>query len=346
MKMRGILMLGTAILVGGAAVMLAQNALQPEPAPRVETAPQQQIQMGSVVVATVPLKFGNAIRREHLRAVDWPLDSIPTGAFAEIDQIVGNDEEARVALRSIEINEPVLKTKVSGFGGRGSLANLVSADMRAYTIRSNVIDGVAGFVMPGDKVDIMLTRQKNSGGGNDPNNMITDVLLQSIKVLAINQTADDSREDPAVANAVTVEVTPKQAQKLTLAQQVGKLTLALRNVTNAGAVTPDTITLADLKVGEANTPPAPIAEAKPSKQVVVLKPRKPSKPTVRVVRGLQSSTVTVEKEAGSNGRENAEPLQLTPQPSTGLTTPKSNDEPILLFQDSEARIDAPNGDQG
>ena len=113
--------------------------------------------------------------------------------------------------RPIETNEPVLKSKVSGFGGRAILSSMIAPDMRAMTIRINDVSGVAGFVLPGDHVDIILIRDF----GGSP---VTDILLQNIKVLGIDQDANQNRQQPGVVRAVTFEVTPTQSQKLVLAQ--------------------------------------------------------------------------------------------------------------------------------
>src|SRR3546814_18955956 len=90
--------------------------------------------------------------REQLRLVKWPGDAVPEGAFTSIEALVGGEEE-RVVLRTLEVNEPVLENKISGFGGKASLAAILSPEMRAVTIRVNDVAGVAGFVLPGDRVD-------------------------------------------------------------------------------------------------------------------------------------------------------------------------------------------------
>jgi pilus assembly protein CpaB len=217
-----------------------------------------------VVVATTQLHFGNNIRREHLRLVEWPASSVPEGSFAAIDELLGEKVDKngkktkieRVVLRPMEKNEPVLKTKVSGFGGRASLSALITPGMRATTIRMNDVNGVSGFVLPGDRVDILLTR--NQGGAKKSKfGLTTDIFLQNMKVLGIAQDANENRNKPMVVRTVTLETTPLQAQKLTLAQKVGTLSLSLRNVTNDEAEKPQTVSLKDLKIGEINESPEP-----------------------------------------------------------------------------------------
>ncbi len=294
MRMRAFWMLGLALMLAGAAVFLAQNWLQSQKPQIVEVPAEPQVQMATVVVAATPLYFGNTIRREHLREIEWPAGAVPPGSFSTVEELIGDESERRVALRAIEINEPMLKTKVSGFGGRASLSTILAPEMRASTIRVNDINGVAGFVLPGDHVDIMLTRSASGGKDSD---LLTDILLQNVKVLAIDQDANEDRAQPAVVKAVTLEVTPVQAQKLVLAQRLGQLSLALRNITNAVAEKPKTVTLRDLKVGEVNQS---IGETpKPVQKTVVVKktPKKKKEGlSVRIVRGLASTKYEVQPE--------------------------------------------------
>ena len=284
---------------------------------------QPQIALTKVVVASTKLYFGNTIRNEHVRLVDWPADVLPPGSFQSVDELLGDAEE-RVVLRGMEVNEPVLKTKVSGFGGRASLSSVIAPEMRAITIRVNDVNGVAGFVLPGDHVDILLTRDRSGGqarrGGGI--NLITDVLLQNVKVLGIDQQASEQVDKPSVVKAVTLEVTQFQAQKLVLAQQVGTLSLALRNVTNVAADATRTVTLADLRVGEANLSPDADGE-KPketkTKSVVVKKTgRKGGKGlSVRIVRALQSQKYEVQPERSISSRPVlSKPLNLIPTKTT------------------------------
>jgi pilus assembly protein CpaB len=140
----------------------------------------------------------------------------------------GVDESGdRIALGAIVVGEPVLRPRVSGFGERPILSRQVAEGMRAISIRVDDVIGVAGFVLPGDRVDILLTRQ------DDVNTdlMVTDIVLQSIVVLGIDQLANQQTEEPILARTATVEVTPEQAQKLALAQRAGSLSLALRGTT-------------------------------------------------------------------------------------------------------------------
>ena len=335
MKMRAFWMLAVALMLAGGSVYLARNWLENQVQPVIvqeQAAPE--IPLTKVVVAGTPLQFGNVIRREHLRLVDWPASTLPPGAFTSFEELLG-DEEDRVALRPIETNEPVLKSKISGFGGRAILSSMIAPDMRAMTIRINDVSGVAGFVLPGDHVDIILIREF----GGSP---VTDILLQNIKVLGIDQDANQDRQQPGVVRAVTFEVTPTQSQKLVLAQQVGELSLALRHTTNVDAVQPQTVTLRDLRIGEANLPDQPeatslvlqegerpqIAEAprkvepkKPTAKVVTrrLSTKRDSLSAIRIVRALKATSYEVQPEKATAARANpgnAEPVNLLPKSNT------------------------------
>ena len=143
-------------------------------------------------------------------------------------------------LTAIEANEPVLASKITGSGQRATLSAVLGDGMKAVTIRVNDVEGVAGFVLPGDRVDVVLTRQQ------DKNSAAADVVLQNVRVLAVDQIADERTEKPSIAKAVTVEVEVMAAQKLALAATVGTLSLALRK---AGESTPSNtrrITVSDL----------------------------------------------------------------------------------------------------
>ncbi len=242
MNTRAILTFGAAFVLAGGSVMLTKSwlASQVQPPVIVEQAP---VEMTPVVVAATPLEFGAPVERGQLKVIQWPTDAAPTGVFQSVEELV-DGEEPRVVLRSIEQNEPLLPSKVSGFGGRASLSAVIDQDKRATTIRVNDVNGVAGFVLPGDRVDIMLTRSNKDG------DLVTDVLLQTVRVLAIDQDNDPETEEPVVAKAVTLEVTPKQAQKLALASQLGSLSLALRGEANTGRVSTQSVSVTDLEGGK------------------------------------------------------------------------------------------------
>jgi pilus assembly protein CpaB len=200
----------------------------------------------TVVVAAKPLRFGMELTAQQLREVAWPEESLPNGAFSKITDLTGNGR--RVVLTAIEPNEPVLSYKVTGSGQRATLSALIRDGLKAVTVRVNDVEGVAGFVLPGDRVDIQLTRQI------DKNAATTEVVLQNARVLAIDQIADERSDKPTVAKAVTLEVDTLGAQKLSLAASVGSLSLMLRKAGDANSEYARRITLNDL-----GTPTSPVA---------------------------------------------------------------------------------------
>jgi pilus assembly protein CpaB len=179
-----------------------------------------------------------------LREIPWPEEAIPAGAFNRIADVIGSGGR-RVVLTPIEANEPILASKITGPGQRATLSAMLTNGMRAVTVRVNDVEGVAGFVLPGDRVDVALTRQL------DKTVATSDVVLQNTRVLAIDQTADERNDKPSVAKAVTLEVDTASAQKLSLAASVGTLSLLLRKAGEAGSDTTRRITLSDLVNGSA-----------------------------------------------------------------------------------------------
>ena len=312
MRLRSIFTLFLALVLGGAAVLLARAWLE-RAEPKVVASQQPSISLTKVVVARTTLFFGNRINAEQVRVVDWPADSVPSGVFTSVDDLL-KGEEPRTVLRTIEANEPILAGKVSGAGEKATLSAIISEEMRGMTIRVNDVIGVGGFIVPGDRVDVLLTRDEE-GGKNK--NQITDILLQNIKVLGIDQLANDNQEKPIVVQAVTLEVSPEQAQKLTLASQVGSLTLALRNVLDAQAQIARTVGVPDLRVGEVNDAVAQAQPAKPEKTKVARAPGKAVDPlaSVKIFRALNSSEYKVEKERSGEGAPPPQPLEGAAGPS-------------------------------
>ena len=239
MRTSTIVMIGVAVLFGLLAVFVAQSWLNSQADMRARNldAQKKPLTTRAIVVAAKPLRFGNELGAMSLREVPWPAEALPAGAFGKIAELTS---ARRVVLTAIEANEPVLASKITGSGQRATLSAVLGDGMKAVTIRVNDVEGVAGFVLPGDRVDVVLTRQQ------DKNLAAADVVLQNVRVLAVDQIADERTEKPSIAKAVTVEVEVMAAQKLALAATVGTLSLALRK---AGKSTPSNtrrITVSDL----------------------------------------------------------------------------------------------------
>jgi pilus assembly protein CpaB len=239
-----IVMIGFAVLFGLLAVFVSQSWLNSQADMRMRNlqANQKPVASQTIVVASRPLRFGAELNSASLREIAWPQDAVPAGAFAKVSDLVSSGR--RVVLTAIESNEPILSSKITGPGQRATLSAVIADGMRAVTIRVNDVDGVAGFVLPGDRVDVALTRQADKVNTND-------VVLQNIKVLAVDQTADERTDKPSIARAVTLEVNATDAQKLALATTVGSLSLMLRRAGEAKSAETRRVTLGDLANGVA-----------------------------------------------------------------------------------------------
>jgi len=230
--------------------------------------PSNNIDVGNVVVAVNDLPFGTHIGRDQLTVVAWPLASMPADAFHSVEEVfAGSQGFDRIVLRPIDKGEPVLKTRISGFGAKATLSRQVPAGMRAVSIRVDDVSGVAGFILPGDRVDVMLTHRLE--GAAPETNLVTDIILQNVQVLGIDQLSDQDREKPVVARTATVAVTPEDAQKLALAQQAGTLGLALRNTSTVGQVPVERVVQRDLAPNAA-PPPRTVRRGKPAGEGVLV----------------------------------------------------------------------------
>jgi pilus assembly protein CpaB len=236
-------MIGFAVVFGLLAVFIAQVWLNNQASMQARNAPKQtQVASQTVVVAKQPLRFGTELNASMLQEAPWPSDSLPAGAFAKINDVMSGGR--RVVLAAIEANEPVLALKITGAGQRATLSALVKPGMKAVTIRVNDVEGVGGFVLPGDHVDIVLTRQLEKGSAT------TQVVLQNTRVLAVDQIADDRAAKTTVAKSVTLEVDTVDAQKLWLSSSVGSLSLLLRKAGETAETKTRKVTLNDLGTNE------------------------------------------------------------------------------------------------
>lgn len=248
-------MIGFAVVFGLLAVFIAQVWLNNQASMRAKVEPAKAVASQTIVVAKQPLRFGAELTASMLQEVSWPSEALPNGAFAKIHDIMAGGR--RVVLAAVEPNEPVLALKITGPGQRATLSALVKPGMKAVTIRVNDVEGVGGFVLPGDHVDVVLTRQIEKGSAT------TQVVLQNTRVLAIDQIADERAQKATVAKSVTLEVNTVDAQKLWLASSVGSLSLLLRKAGETAEVRTRKVTLEDLASHE------PVAEKGTTTTVVV-----------------------------------------------------------------------------
>jgi len=206
---RAYLMMAIAIVLGLCAVALASRWLlrqTPGAAARI-------------VVAAADVNLGQRLAPDMLKLADWPADGRPAGALADPLKLSG-----RVLKTSVLRGEPLTEAKLAPSGTLGGLSALIGEGRRAITVRVNDVVGVAGFALPGNFVDIIVHTQTDGAG-----NAISKIVLERILVLAVAQEVSRDDTKPRVVNAVTLEVTPVQAEHVDLARSVGSLSLVLRN---------------------------------------------------------------------------------------------------------------------
>jgi pilus assembly protein CpaB len=251
-------MLLIAALAGVAAVLLAVRWMQ-----------GQGADQGRIAVASADIELGGRISSEMIRMTDWPKDSVPQGAFNDPTRLNG-----RVVLVSFQRGEPLTEARLAPVGAKGGLSAVVPEGRRAMTVRVNDVVGVAGFALPGTYVDVMVNTQAEGTQRNDRDRSISKIVLERILVLAVAQEADRDATKPKVVNAVTLEVTPRDAEVLDLARSVGTLSLVLRNPSDPVRTPTAGITKSEL-LGTAQAEPvkAPAPRAvQASKPVRVVKP--------------------------------------------------------------------------
>jgi pilus assembly protein CpaB len=266
MRGRGLLLLVMGFLLAGGSVLVAHSYLRNAASHSGEA---QAREISTIVVARSEIPFGAPIGFEMVRLQEWPTEALPSEAFVSLEEVLGvNPQEPRRARRSIVAGEPIVRNKVSNFG-EVTIADVINPGKRAMAIRVNDVSGVAGFVTPGDRVDVLLTRRLDDG------EMMTTTVLQDIVVRGTDQLADEDQDKPNVARTITAEVSPEEAQRLALAQQAGTLSLTLRNL-----ATTDRPQLRSLSVSELSSSTAKQAAARQA-------------PTVTIIRGGERSAVAV-----------------------------------------------------
>lgn len=171
-----------------------------------------------VVVAVTTVEAGEPLTAAQLQVLAWPSTAVPQGAFTTVDALAG-----RVTRLEMVAGEPVLESRLVPVDGRAGLAAVLSPGKRAITVRVNDVIGVAGFALPGSYVDVLVSARD---ARNEP---FSRIVLERVKVLAVAQDTVSAPAKPKVVNAVTLELTPNESERLDLARSVGTLSLALRN---------------------------------------------------------------------------------------------------------------------
>jgi pilus assembly protein CpaB len=280
MRTSSIVTLFVAIAMGVVAALLARSWMQSQQHASAEGT------TGTIVVAAAPLTFGVTITEDKIAEIPWAAKTLPEGAFATKQQMFKDGR--RIALTPIERGEPILRVKITAPGQRGSLSTLLEEGKRAVTIRVDDVRGVAGFILPGDRVDVVLIRTEAVATGQS----YSELILQNVKVLAVDQLAGQQPDKATVlAKAVTLEATADQAQKVLLATNIGRLSLILRQPGEGHSETSRRITEKDLSD---MPPPQP-----PPKVETVAQAPPPVGPldtaNVSIIRGLKREEYTVKR---------------------------------------------------
>jgi len=209
----------------------------------------------TVVVAAMDLPFGTKVEARHLGTIEMLRGSEPAGAYHAL-----KDVEGKVARAALLRGEILLDGRFADQGNGSTLAAVVEQNMRAVTVRVDDVVGVAGFLLPGNRVDVLGSRDLTSQEAQ------TETILQNVRVLAVDQTAATEKNEPVVVRAVTLEVTPAQAETLVKWKEQGSIQLTLRNPLD------EAVEVRAAKVVE---------EPKPTPKLI------PKAPTVTVIRGTE-----------------------------------------------------------
>jgi len=264
--------------------------------------------LNDVVVAKVDIPVGTRLIPEQLTVAQFPANVTPEGAIPAIDEnLIG-----RVVTVSLSPRDPVTDAKLAPIGAAGGLSSMIPEGYRAMTVAVNEVVGVSGFIMPGTLVDIVVVIAPPAGAGQE--GMISKIVLQNIKVLASGQNIDkpnNAREVERSIRAVTLQVTPEQAEKLALASSEGKLQLVMRNSVDQADEQTTGANKRTLLTGEratiapepgSTTPPkaapsspirrtAPRPVRDPNATAKVNTPAPPPRPSVEVIKGAKKETV-------------------------------------------------------
>jgi pilus assembly protein CpaB len=192
----------------------------------------------SLVIAALPIEPGMAISSAQVKEVPWPTGSTPDNAFDRSEAVVN-----RVARQMIYPGEPVLESRLAPIESRGGLSSVITPGKRAVTVRVNDVVAVAGFTLPGSHVDVMVNAKDAAG------NPFSKIVLNRVKVLAIAQETSPDQTKPKVVNAVTLELSPQESERLDLARNVGSLSLVLRNEVDQDPVASKGSRMNDLMAG-------------------------------------------------------------------------------------------------
>jgi pilus assembly protein CpaB len=210
-RRRAFIMISLSLLMGLTAAWMAGNWIQ-----RANQA--EEPEMATVVAADIAIPFGTKIAKRHVKTVRMPAEFVPPGSFRSVDEVLNE-----VTVQPIVAGEILMRERFVDNNDGSTLAALVAEKMRAVTVRVDDVIGVAGFLLPGNRVDVLASRREQNRRAS------AKTILRDIKVLAVDQTAATEKNDPVIVRAVTLEVTPAQAETLVKAKEEGAIQLTLRN---------------------------------------------------------------------------------------------------------------------
>jgi pilus assembly protein CpaB len=230
MRLATIISLGASTALGVGALIVARMWMPSHTASAAApvAAPVEGVPM---VVAAQPIPYGVKLEAKYLTVAKLPPSAVPSGAYTSVNQLLSQQDGPPTALVPMRAQEAVLSSKLTGVGERPTLAALITPGMRAYTIAINEVSGTGGHVMPGDRVDVVLTRDitgQADANGSTPHGYFSGVVAQNLRVLGIDQNANPTTATPTVAHSATLEVSMRDVERLALSAQAGTLSLALR----------------------------------------------------------------------------------------------------------------------
>jgi pilus assembly protein CpaB len=210
-KKRAFVMISLSLVMGIMAAWMAGNWIQ-------NAITKPEVEMASVVAADLAIPFGTKVEKRHLKMLQMPAEYVPSGSFGSMEEVL-----ERVTVQPIVSGEILMQARFVDYDDGSTLAAVVSKKMRAVTVRVDDVIGVAGFLLPGNRVDVLAARQEANRRAS------AETILRDVKVLAVDQTAATEKNEPVIVRAVTLEVKPEQAEVLFKAREEGSILLTLRN---------------------------------------------------------------------------------------------------------------------
>ncbi len=244
-KTRAVTMISVSLVLGVAAAWMAGNWVR-------QTGEANEVPMATVVAADIAVPFGTKISERHLKTLTMPAEFVPPGSFTNVDEVID-----RITVQPIVAGEILMRERFAAADDGSTLAALVSEKMRAVTVRVDDVIGVAGFLLPGNRVDVLAARREAG------RRAMAETILSDVKVLAVDQTAATEKNEPVIVRAVTLEVSPAQAEVLVKAKEEGSIQLTLRNPLDEEVVVAE--------APEAAPEPVPVAAPPRKRSVTVIR---------------------------------------------------------------------------